>query len=81
MTAIAGVVFVTVPGAAPRVAARLVREPGLTLAGGDGDSRIAAVWEAADGAALEALSEALLGRDPEIVGVFPTFVASEEAEP
>jgi hypothetical protein len=81
MTAIAGVVFVTSPGAGPRVAARLAGEPGLTIAGGDGDARIAAVWEGTDGAVLEALSEALLARDPDVVGVFPTFVSREGAEP
>jgi hypothetical protein len=81
MTAIAGVVFVTAPGAGPRVAERLAQEPGLTIAGNDGDSRVAAVWEGTDGAALEALSEGLLARDADVVGVFPTFVAREEAEP
>ncbi len=78
MTTVAGLVFVTAPGAAVRVAARLVGEPGLTLSGGDGDSRVAAVWEAADGAALESLSERLLAKDPEVLGVFPTFVGNDE---
>lgn len=78
MTTVAGVVIVTAPGAEPRVAARLTGEPGLTLAGGDGDARLAAIWEAADGATLEALARALLARDPEILGVFPTFVGNDE---
>ncbi len=78
MTTVAGVLFVTAPGAGLRVAARLAREPGLTLAGGDGESRIAAVWEAEDGATLEALAERLLGEDAELLGVYPTFVAEDE---
>ncbi|MCM2334662.1 MAG: chaperone NapD [Anaeromyxobacteraceae bacterium] len=77
MSTVAGVVLLTAPGAGPRVAARLVGLPGLTLAGGDGDQRVAAVWEAEDGATLEALSERLLGEDPEVLGVFPTFVGQE----
>jgi hypothetical protein len=78
MTTVAGVVLLTAPGAAPRVAARLASVAGLTLAGGDGDRRVAAVWEAADGAALEALSERLLAEDPEVLGVYPTFVGRDE---
>lgn len=78
MTTVAGVVFQTAPGAAARVAARLAAEPGLTLAGGDGDSKVAAVWEAPDGAALEALAERLLAEVPELLGVFPTFVGRDE---
>ena len=77
MTVVAGVVFLTAPGAGPRVAARLAHEPGLTLAGGDGDARVAAVWEALDGAALEARAEALLAADPELLGVYPTFVGDD----
>jgi hypothetical protein len=78
MTTVAGVLFVTVPGAAPRVAVRLAREPGLELAGGDGESRVAAVWEAQDGATLEALAQRLLAAEPELLGVYPTFVAQDE---
>jgi hypothetical protein len=80
MTTVAGVVIVTAPGAGSRVACRLTGVYGLTLAGGDGDSRLAAVWEASDGRALEVLAESLLARDPEILGVFPTFVGSDEDE-
>jgi hypothetical protein len=72
------VVILTRPGAEPRVAARLAGAPGLTLQGGDGDARIAAVWEAADGRSLEALAEELLARDEEILGIFPTFVGDDE---
>ena len=79
MSTVAGVLLVTRPGAAPRVAARLARMPGLSLAGGDGDARVAAVWEGADGAALEALAERLLSEDPDLLGVYPTFVGAEEA--
>jgi hypothetical protein len=77
VTTVAGVIFVTAPGAAARIAARLASEPGLTLTGGDGASRVAAVWEAPDGATLEALSERLLASEPELLGVYPTFVAED----
>jgi nitrate reductase NapAB chaperone NapD len=76
---VAGILVETVPGAEPRVAARLARMPGLTLAGSDGDRRIAAVFEARDGATLEDLFQGLLRADEEILGVFPTFVG-EDAE-
>ncbi|MFO0581698.1 MAG: hypothetical protein U0229_05465 [Anaeromyxobacter sp.] len=78
MTTVAGVLLVTTPGAAPRVAARLAAAPGMTLAGGDGDSRVAAVWEAEDGEGLEALAARLLAEDPEVLGVFPTFVGDDQ---
>lgn len=77
MSTVAGVLIQTTPGAGPRVAARLAAEPGLTLAGGDGDSRLAAVWEARDGATLEVLAERLLAADAEILGIFPTFVGDD----
>jgi hypothetical protein len=78
VTTVAGVLLVTAPGAGLRGAARLAHVPGLTLAGGDGDSRLAAVWEAPDGPALEALAERLLAADPELLGVYPTYVAEDE---
>lgn len=74
MTTVAGVVIVTAPGASTRVACRLTGRRGLTLAGGDGHSRLAGVWEAEDGRSLEALAEQLVADDPEVLGVFPTFV-------
>ena len=74
---IAGVVIETTRGAAPRVAARLLRERGLELHGGDGDCRVAVVFTAPDAAALEALSERLIHDDAEVLGVFPTYVADE----
>jgi hypothetical protein len=73
---VAGVVIETLPGAAPRVAARLLHQAGLELQGGDGDCRLAAVFTG-EGCALEALAERLVHADPEVVGVFPTYVASE----
>jgi hypothetical protein len=76
---VAGVVIETVAGAAPRVAARLLAEPGLELRGGDGDRRLAAVVTGDDGGALETLAERLLVADAEILGLFPTWVGSEGA--
>jgi hypothetical protein len=77
---VAGIVFLTAPGAGPLVAARLASEPGITLEGGDGDSKVAAVWEAPDAATLESWSERLLAENPELLGVFPTFVGTDEGE-
>lgn len=74
---VAGVVIETTPGAAPRVAARLLRARGLELHGGDGDRRLAAVFTGDDARALEALAERLVHDDPEVLGVFPTYVADE----
>ena len=80
---VAGVVIETVPGAAPRVAARLLHEPGLELLGGDGDRRLAAMFTGPAGGALEALAERLVHAFPDVIGVFPTYVAEdpEEAPP
>jgi hypothetical protein len=74
---VAGIVIETVPGAAARVAARLVTRDDVEVTGGDGDSRIAVVCEAVDGAALESFAEALVASDEEILGVFPTFVGDD----
>jgi hypothetical protein len=73
---IAGVLIETVPGAEPRVAARLLRVQGLTLEGGDGDHRIAATIEADRAEAVEELTRRLLDADAEILGVYPTFVGA-----
>ncbi len=74
---IAGVVIETTPGAQSQVAARLLRVAGVSLCGGDGDHRIAAVVEIESGAALERLAQRLVADDAQIVGVFPTFVGIE----
>ncbi len=76
---IAGVVIRTLPGRAPTVAERLESVPGLTVHGNDRDGRIAAVWRAASGEALEAAGESLVDLDEEILGVYPSFVGDEEA--
>jgi hypothetical protein len=76
----AGVVIETVPGAAPRVAARLLRERGLELHGGDGDRRLAAVFTGEDARALESLAQRLVREDGEVLGVFPTYVADEPGD-
>jgi hypothetical protein len=78
---VAGVVIETVAGAAPRVAARLLRTPGLELHGGDGDRRLAAVVTAGDAGALEELAERLVREDGDVLGVFPTYVAEEPDGP
>lgn len=77
---IAGVVIQTRPGAAAQVALRLQHIPGLALHGGDGRSRLAAVWTGADGETLERLGEELLEASDGVVGFFPTFVAEDPGE-
>jgi hypothetical protein len=47
--------------------------------GDDGDGRIAVVWSAATGEALEDAGESLVELDEEILGVYPTFVGEEGA--
>ena len=83
VTVVAGVVIETRPGKGPFVACRLENEPGLEIVGGDGDRRLAAVWTAESGKALETAAERLLQREEEIIGIFPTFVGrdDEDSEP
>lgn len=75
---IAGVIIETLPGRAAGVSARLVSVPGLTLHGGDGDSRIAAVWNAGTAQSLEEVVGSLVELDEDVVGVYPTFVAEDQ---
>jgi nitrate reductase NapAB chaperone NapD len=77
MTLVAGVLVTTIPGAAPRVATRLLGVPGLEIEGGDGDARLAAVCTAESGEALERLVERLVAGDEEILGIYPTFVGQD----
>ena len=81
VTVVAGVVIETRPGQGPFVACRLENEPGLEIVGGDGDRRLAVVWTARSGKALEAAAKRLLERDEEIIGIFPTFVGRDDDEP
>lgn len=74
---VAGVVIETVPGEAPLVACRLASIDGLELVGGDGSSRLAAVWTAPSGKALEKAVNAVVRDDEQVIGVFPTFIGSE----
>jgi hypothetical protein len=78
---VAGVLIETLPGAEPRVAARLARTPGVTLHGGDGARRIAAVLTGASGATLEDLTQRLIASDEEILAVLPTFVGAHDDPP
>ncbi len=75
---VAGVVIETQPGQGPFVACRLGDFPDLEIVGGDGDRRLAAVWCATSGKALEKAVEALLRGDPDILGIFPTFIGRDE---
>jgi|GEM_PF-1024708 nitrate reductase NapAB chaperone NapD len=78
---IAGVVIETHPGKAPEVAVRLAASGEVRVEGGDGDRRLAVVVSAATGAELERWAEALLRSDAAILGVFPTFVGQDGADP
>ena len=73
---VAGLVVETTAGAARSVAARLARVPGLEVPGTDERQRIAVVWSAADGEALERAAEDLVRGDEEILGVYPTYVGA-----
>ncbi len=77
MSVVAGLLIETVAGAAPRVAARLLCVAGLEIQGGDGDHRLAAVWSAAGGSSLEEAAQQILAGDPEVLGIYPTFVADD----
>jgi len=77
---IAGVIIETTAGAAVTVAARLLKAPGVTLHGGDGRHRIAAVLEIDDGRTLEQWAEDLVRGDERILGVFPTFVGDDATD-
>jgi len=81
VTVVAGVVIETRRGQGPFVACRIENEPGVEIVGGDGDRRLAVVWTAASGTALEAAAKRLLERDEEIIGIFPTFVGRDDDEP
>lgn len=76
---IAGVVIQTLPGLGPEVASRLTNVEGLSLRGGDGEDRIAAVWAAETPELLEKLAEALVKDDEAILGVFPVFIGDDAA--
>ncbi len=78
---VAGVVIETLPGRAPRAAARLAKIDGLELVGGDGDRRLAGVWSTASGKLLLESVEQLIQEDEELVGVFPTFVGRADEAP
>lgn len=76
---IAGVVIQTLPGLAADVATRLASFEGLSLRGGDGDDRIAAVWSTETPESLEKLAESLVTGDESILGVYPVFVGDDAA--
>ncbi len=72
---VAGFVLETLPGAAPRVAERLARLPGISVVGGDGDLRLAAVWICRNGGSMDELADRLLEADPEVLGIYPAYVS------
>lgn len=80
-TAVASVVIETTPGAAPRVAARLGRLPGVELHGSDGDRLLAAVLAGRDCSALGALAERVVAEHAEVVDLVPAYVADERRYP
>ncbi len=77
---VAGVIIETAPGASSRVAVLLYGRPGLELQGGDGHQRLAGVWTAESGEALEKAAEALLEEIPDVVGVYPTLVGDDSGD-
>ncbi len=74
---ISGVLFETVAGKVSAVSSRLAQVQGIEIKGTDGDHKIAVVWRGKHGAALLRAADKLLKSDPDILGIFPTFVATE----
>jgi nitrate reductase NapAB chaperone NapD len=79
-TLVAGVVIETIPHRAPRVEYILAGVDGLQIVGGDGDRRLAGVWTAASGEMLLAAVEELVQTPEDILGIFPTFIGTDEEE-
>jgi hypothetical protein len=74
---ISGVLFETVAGRVDAVASRLRHVKGIEVTCTEGDNKIAAVWRGQHGAGLLRAADQLLKSDPDILGVFPTFVGTE----
>jgi nitrate reductase NapAB chaperone NapD len=74
---ISGVLFETVAGRVNAVAARLELVKGIEVSGTEGDNKVAVVWRGQHGASLLRAADQLLKSDPDILGVFPTFVGRE----
>jgi hypothetical protein len=77
---VAGVVIETLPHRAPFVENDLRRVDGLQIVGGDGDRRLAGVWEAKTGAMLLAAAEKLVQTHEDLLGIFPTFIGTDEEQ-
>jgi nitrate reductase NapAB chaperone NapD len=74
---ISGVLFETASGKVKSVAERLAHVKGIEITGSDGDHKLAVVWRGKHGAGLLRAADLLLKSDPDIVGIFPTFVGKE----
>ena len=74
---ISGVLFETVSGKVSAVALRLAQVKDIVIIGSDGDHKIAAVWRGKHGAVLLRAADQLFKSDPDILGIFPTFVGNE----
>jgi hypothetical protein len=74
---ISGVLFETVAGRVEAVASRLRHVKGIEVTGTDGDNKVAALWRGQHGAGLLRAADQLIKSDPDILGVFPTFVGEE----
>lgn len=64
---------------APGIAQALEKIPGLTLYGVHKEENIIVVAEAESAAELEKLSQSIMLEFPEVIGVFPTYLASDES--
>lgn len=74
---ISGVLFETASGKVSAVASRLAHVKGIEITGSDGDHKLSAVWRGKHGAGLLRAADQLLKSDPDIIGIFPTFVGKE----
>ena len=74
---VAGIIIQTAEGRQADVISRLSGVPGLSLKGGDGRDRIAAVWSAETAQSLEEAVGSLVDLDEDVVGIYPTFVGED----
>jgi hypothetical protein len=77
---VAGVVIETVPHRAPDVEHLLTGVEGLRIVGGDGDRRLAGVLTAPTSDRLAAIVEKLVQTREDILGIFPTFVGTDDGD-
>lgn len=77
---IASMIVKVIPEHAEEVAQQLERTPNITSYGVHKENNIIIVTEAHDVEQLENIARYILETYPDVLGVFPTFVGSEEED-